>query len=173
MLKRLVVGLVALSCVAVGAGYASAFAPGGAPAWAPWCLALGSNGALTSLMALGAMRRGRIAPALGWTFAGTFVLCAGSFVVALALPANEGPQGPLLFGLPLRSAIVLLGVGVAPIAILPLAYALTFDRSTLSDDDLRRVREAYQTLRRERGEIVDYTENPKLTARLGQLVCPI
>jgi hypothetical protein len=63
------------------------------------------------------------------------------------MPPQEGAGGPLLLGLPLRTAIVLYGVGVVPIAILPLAYALTFDSSTLSEADLVRVRAANADMR--------------------------
>ena len=147
-MKRLVVTFVVLSCLLVGVGYGGAFLPGGAPAWAPWCLAVGTNGALMSLMALGATRRGRLAPSLRLAFVGMFVVCAGAFALALGLPANEGALGPLLLGLPLRTAIVLYGVGVVPIVILPFAYALTFDAETLSDDDLATVRAAHDALKR-------------------------
>jgi hypothetical protein len=141
-MKTFVLGLVILSCALVATGYGVAFLPGGAPPWAPWCLAFGSNGAIMSLMALGAMRRGELPPALRWTFIAMFAICTGAFGAALALPANDGPTGPLLFGLPLRAAIVIYGVGAAPIAILPFAYAFTFDAWTLSEAELRRVRDA-------------------------------
>ncbi|MBI3567215.1 MAG: hypothetical protein HY084_03300 [Gemmatimonadetes bacterium] len=147
-MKRLVLALVMLSCLTVGAGYAGAFLPGGAPAWAPWCMAIGTNGALMSLMALGATRRGRLAPALRWTFIGMFVLCAGAFAFALGMPAAEGAGGALLLGLPVRTAVLLYAVGVVPIVILPFAYALTFETSTLSEDDLTQVRAAHQALQR-------------------------
>lgn len=141
-MKRIVLWLVVLSLVLVAVGYGAAFLPGSAPAWAAWCLAIGTNGALMSLMALGAIRRGALDPVLRRVFIGMFLLCAGAFVVALAMPAAEGPGGPMLLGLPLRTAIVVYAVGVLPILILPFAYALTFDRSTLSESDLARVRAA-------------------------------
>ena len=147
-MKRIVLTLVMLSCATVGVGYAGAFFPGGAPSWAPWCLAIGTNGALMSLMALGASRRGTLPAALIWTFIGMFVLCAGAFSYALALPAAEGAGGALLVGLPIRTAVLLYSVGVAPIVILPFAYALTFDKSTLSEDDLVRVRAAHDAMKR-------------------------
>ena len=40
--------------------------------------------------------------------------------------------------------ILLLVSGVVPILILPFAYALTFESSTLSEGDLERVRAAYE-----------------------------
>jgi hypothetical protein len=144
--------LLVLSVALVALAYAGVFLPGDTPAWAPWLLAIGSNGVIMTLMALGAMRRDSLPRSLGWTFVGLFALCAGAFVIALALPAREGAGGPLLLGLPLRTAIVLYGIGVVPIAVLPLAYALTFESSTLSDGDLQRVREAYALVRAERGE---------------------
>jgi hypothetical protein len=76
--------------------------------------------------------------------------CAGSVIPALALPPAEGANGPLLLGLPLRTAIVLYGIGVVPIFILPFAYALTFESSTLSEDDLNRVRAASAAVRAQR-----------------------
>lgn len=148
-MKRLVLVCVVVSCVTVGVGYAGAFLPDGAPAWSPWCLAMGTNGMLMAMMALGATRRGMLAPALRWTFIGMFVLCAGAFAFALAMPAAEGTGGALLLGLPVRTAVLLYGVGVVPIVILPFAYALTFDTSTLSDDDLARVRAAHGALVRD------------------------
>lgn len=138
--------LASVACIALA--YGAVLLPGDTPSWAPWLLAVGSNGVIMTLMALGAMRRDSLPRSLAYTFVALFVLCAGAFIVALALPSHEGAGGPLLLGLPLRTAIVLYGIGVVPIAVLPLAYALTFESSTLSDDDLRRVREAYALVRR-------------------------
>ena len=148
MLKSVILSLVFLSLLVVGAGYAGSFAPGGPAAWSPWCLATGTCGALMSLMALGAVRRGHIAPVLRWVFPGMFLFCCGCFALALAMPANEGAGGTLLFGFPLRSTIVLLGVAVVPILVFPFAWAFTFDSSMLSEDDLRRLREAQATMAR-------------------------
>ena len=148
MLKSCILGFVFLSLMVVGAGYVGAFLPGGPAAWPPWCLAIGTCGTLMSLMALGAVRRGRITPVLRWVFAAMFLFCAGCFCVALAMPANEGAGGTLLFGFPLRSTIVLIGVAVVPILVFPFAWALTFDTSMLSEEDLRRLREAQAAMAR-------------------------
>ncbi len=145
MLKSAVLSLVFLSLAVVAAGYTGAFFDA---AWAPWCLAIGTCGALMSMMALGAIRRGKIAPALRWVFVGMFVFCAGCFCVALAIPANEGAGGPLLFSFPLRSTIVLLGIAIVPILVMPFAWALTFDSSMLSEDDLLRLRAAQSEMAR-------------------------
>jgi hypothetical protein len=66
-----------------------------------------------------------------------------AFALALALP--EGPGGgtvgePLLLGLPRRAAVVVYGVGLLPVFVLPIVYALTFDAQTLRAEDLERVR---------------------------------
>lgn len=139
-MKRVLLRLLVLSCCLVALSYLMVMIGGAAARWAPWPLAVGANGVIMSLMALGAVRRDVLPRSLAWTFGGLYVLCAGAFVAALALPAREGAGGPLLLGLPLRTALVLYGVGVLPIAVLPFAYALTFDSSTLSDADLARIR---------------------------------
>ncbi|HEV8411215.1 MAG TPA: hypothetical protein VGQ30_11955 [Gemmatimonadaceae bacterium] len=145
MLKSAVLSLVFLFLAVVAAGYTGSFFDA---TWAPWCLAIGTCGALMSMMALGAIRRGKIAPVLRWVFAGMFLFCAGCFCVALAIPPNEGAGGPLLFNFPLRSTIVLLGVAIVPILVMPFAWALTFDSSMLSEDDLVRLREAQTEMAR-------------------------
>ena len=146
-MKRLLVRLLVIACAFVALSYAAVFLVTPTPAWAAWTLAIGANGIIMTLMAIGAVRHDRLPRSLAWTFAALFLLCAGAFVIALAMPANEGANGALLLGLPLRTAIVLYSVGVVPIAVLPLAYALTFESSTLSADDLTRVRAAYERVR--------------------------
>ena len=146
-MKRLLIRLLAASCGLIAIAYAAMFVSATPPSWAPISLAIGANGVIMTLMAIGAVRHDTMPRSLVWTFVGLFVLCAGAFVVALLMPAQEGVGGPLLLGLPLRSAIVLYGVGVLPIAILPFAYALTFESSTLSEDDLGRVRAAHASMR--------------------------
>ena len=141
-MKWLLVRMLVGSCGLVAAAYAAVFVTATPPTWAAVSLAIGANGVIMSLMALGAVRRGTMPRSLAWTFVGLFVLCAGCFVVALLMPAREGAGGPLFLGLPIRTALVLYGVGVVPIAILPFAYAFTFESSTLSDEDLERVRAA-------------------------------
>lgn len=148
-MKRTLIRLLVVSCALVALSYAAVFA-GARGGWAPWTLAIGANGVIMSLMAIGAVRRDTLPRSLVWTFAGLFLFCAGCFVAALVLPAAEGANGPLLFGLPLRTAIVLYGIGVVPIFILPFAYALTFEASTLSEADLIRVRTASAAVRAER-----------------------
>lgn len=146
-MKATILRLLLVSLALIASAYLGSFSPNGTPVWAPWLLAVGTNGLIMTLMALGATRRDTLPPSLVRTFVGLFVLCAGCFLVALWLPAREGVGGPLLLGLPLRTAIVLYGVGVLPIAVLPFAYALTFDDFTLRDEDLERVRVAAAEVR--------------------------
>ena len=145
--RRGAMRLVALSTAVTGAAYACSFGPPAAARIAPWLLAIGANALILSLMALGALRRDRLPRVLAWVFGGLFVLCAGAFLLALALPAREGAGGPMLLGLPLRTAIVIYGVGVLPMFVLPFAYAFTFESLNLTEEDLDRVRAAHASLR--------------------------
>jgi len=80
--------------------------------------------------------------ALVAAFALVGVTLAGGFGLALALPAGAPGSEPLLLGLPRRAAIVVFGIGLLPVLVLPVAYALTFEAQTLRDEDLERVRAA-------------------------------
>lgn len=131
---------IVLSLLAIAAAYASAFGAAGASGWAPWAMALGTSALLVSLMALGASRHGRLG-ALWLPLAATFAVLAAGFGLALWLPA-EAADADLWLGLPRRAAIVLYGVGILPLLIVPVAYALTFDRLTLTAADLARISDA-------------------------------
>jgi hypothetical protein len=134
-LTALVAGILAIAF-----GYGAAFLPGGTPAWAPWLLALGIPVALGAIMILGAARgRMGIGP-LKYPFAFVVATLAVGFGAALALPATEGPLSELWLGLPARAAIVIYGIGLLPIIVLPVAYALTFKSQTLNAEDVERVR---------------------------------
>jgi hypothetical protein len=134
--------LVALfiGIAAIAAGYAAAFTPSGTPSWAPWLLALGIPIALGAIMVLGAARGRRGIGPLKVPFAFVVVMLVIGFGAALALPATEGPLSELWLGLPARAAIVIYGVGLLPIVVLPIAYALTFETQTLSAEDVEKVR---------------------------------
>jgi hypothetical protein len=125
---------------AIALGYAAAFRPHGTPSWAPWLLALGIPAALGAIMILGATRGGRGIGPLKIPFAFVILMLVIGFGAALALPATEGPLSRLWLGLPARAAIVIYGVGLLPIFVLPIAYALTFETQTLSAEDLEKVR---------------------------------
>jgi hypothetical protein len=135
-LLALVVGVVAIAI-----GYAAAFLRGGPPVWAPWLLALGIPVALGAIMILGAARGRAGVGQLKYPFAFVVAVLAIGFCAALALPATESPLSRLWLGLPARAAIVIYGIGLLPIIVLPVAYALTFDTQTLNAEDVARVRE--------------------------------
>jgi hypothetical protein len=138
--QRLALGAIAAAAVAIVAGYAAAFLPGGAPPWAPWLLAAGIPVMLVGTMALGAARHGRVSARLAIPFLLVGAMLLAGFVLALVLPADEAAHPALWLGLPRRAAIVLYGIGLLPIVVLPVAYALTFEAQTLSPEDLERVR---------------------------------
>lgn len=97
--------------------------------------------ALGAIMILGAARgRMGIGP-LKYPFAFVVAVLAIGFCAALAIPATEGPLGKLWLGLPARAAIVIYGIGLLPIIVLPVVYALTFEAQTLNAEDVERVRE--------------------------------
>lgn len=149
--RRLALTLVIASALSIGAAYASTFVPGGAPAWAAWLLAAGTATILIGVTMLGALRPGRPGGArLVLPFVLTWIVVFGGLALALALPA-ETAAGPLWLGLPRRAAIIVYGLGLLPFFLLPVAYARTFDDTTLSEADLARVRDAAAALR-EAGE---------------------
>lgn len=136
---------IVLSTLLIAAAYGSAFLPGGAPPAAAWMMAMGTALIMVALMALGAARaRGGIGR-LALPFAAVLALVAGGFAYALLLPPVAAGE-TLWLGLPRGAAVVLIGIGLVPMFILPLAYAFTFDEVTLGEDDLARVREAAKAL---------------------------
>lgn len=141
MVRRLALGAVVASTVLVTLAYASAFLPAGAPSWAPWAFVVGTAAMMTAMMMLGASRPGRPLGGLWLAFLFTFVVLVGGFGIAIVLPPPTA-GGALWLGLPAGAAAVLYGVGLLPLAVLPLAYAMTFDDRTLSEADLARLRAA-------------------------------
>ncbi|MFL5469181.1 MAG: hypothetical protein ACJ77T_11940 [Gemmatimonadaceae bacterium] len=146
--RRVALGALFLGIAAIAVGYLGAFTRGGAPPWAPWLLAVGIPVTLGGIMILGAARgRGGIGP-LRFPFAFVIAVLVIGFGAALALPATEGPLSKLWLGLPARAAIVIYGVGLLPIFVLPVAYALTFETQTLNAEDVEKVRDLGQENRR-------------------------
>ncbi len=131
-----------VSIVAIALGYGAAFSRNGTPTWAPWLLALGIPVALGAIMILGAVRGAGGIGRLKIPFAFVILILAIGFCAALALPASESPLSRLWLGLPARAAVVIYAVGLLPIIVLPVAYAMTFETLTLSAEDVERVRES-------------------------------
>src|SRR4051812_11330588 len=133
--RTAVIATLFVAILAIAAGYAGAFNRAGTPAWASWLLAVGIPISLGAIMILGAARGRRGIGSLLFPFAFVVVTLIVGFGAALALPASEGPLSQLWLGLPLRAAMVIYGVGLLPIIVLPIAYALTFESQTLSAGD--------------------------------------
>lgn len=95
-----------------------------------------------ALMMLGAQRAGRVPKVLSLLFAllgGFLVLC----MAALLLLRGGLEEGPWLGGLPLAAAIELYGLFLVPLPIVIYAYAATFDRFALRDEDLTDLRRRF------------------------------
>ncbi len=134
------VGGLAFSSVLLAIGYVGPFMAFPAPAWAVWATAMGTAGSFLSLIALGSARygeRGRIPWLLGLL---GLVLCGGFAAMILLPPPN--PEEPALWlGLPPGAAVLIYVIGIVPLFLAPVAYALDFERWTLREEDLERVQE--------------------------------
>jgi|KBSMisStaDraftv2_1062788.scaffolds.fasta_scaffold647650_2 hypothetical protein len=139
MTRPLAIGALLVSALLIGAAYVGALVASPVPRWAPWALMIGTSTIMLATMVLGASRRGAGIGRLVVPFAAIFTVLIVGFSAALVLPA-ESATSPLWFGLPRRAAVILYGVGVLPLFVLPIAYAVTFESLTLSDEDLERVR---------------------------------
>jgi hypothetical protein len=100
----------------------------------PWLAVLAGALFPVSLILLGAARWGRLAVLI---LVVGIVLAAG---LALAVFLPEG--GPDVLGLPLGTALMIFVVVPVPLLLTCLAYAFTFDRLGLRQEDLDRVRAA-------------------------------
>jgi hypothetical protein len=136
-------GLFAGGCLVLLA-YASAWV--GAPTWGVWCMIVGSAFCMSAATALGAanshVRSARVA------FAAVFLFVV--IVVGFGTPmllAPDAPDGPLVLGLPLRVAIEFYGVGLLPVFVVPLLFALEFRSDGLDDVALAALRERCATVR--------------------------
>lgn len=147
-MKRAAVWITGGATALIASAYAMAFSATLAPVVAPLLLALGTALILAAVMALGAQRGGRLGPL--WIPVGFVVLVVGGGLSALVLmPPADPAAGALILGLPRRAALLMYGVGLLPTLVVPVAYALTFERFTLSDEDLARVRSAGRAARGE------------------------
>ena len=104
-----------------------------------WVFALLGTALPLVLIVLGASRDGRLGPLLVPLLA-VFVLIEGSVVAMLAL-RGQVLTTPWVGGLPLATAIMLYVAFLAPLPLVALAYALTFDRFALREEDLQRLRD--------------------------------
>jgi len=139
--RRVAFAGMVLGALGIAAAYLSAFGGPSVISMGPWIMAIALPVCLVAVMTLGAVRDGRALGAMALPFAVVFLLVAGGFVLALMLPSDVAGDA-LWFGLPRRAAVILFGVGLLPLFVLPVVYALTFEGLTLSDADIARVRAA-------------------------------
>jgi len=138
-MKRAALVTIFLSMVAIALAYASAFLPNGAPRAAAFLFAIATAALMVAVLMLGAGRADRPLGVLKWVFAFCFIVLAAGFTLALRAPAVTA-SARFWLGLPYGAAIVLYGVGLLPLLVLPLAFALTFERTTLSEAELAALR---------------------------------
>lgn len=93
-----------------------------------------------ALMVLGAAREGRLGP-IALPLVAVAILLEGGLVGMLVLRGHV-VEGVWIAGLPLAANVLIYGMWIVPFAIVALTYALTFDRFTLTEDDLRRFDES-------------------------------
>ena len=127
--------------VGIALAYTTAFLPPAIARWGPYLMAVALPLCLMATMVLGAARPGQSLGRLRWPLGVVLLLVGGGFLLALALPPDAA-NGGLWLGLPPRAAVIVYGVGLLPLFVLPLAYAVTFDRMTLSEEAIARVRAA-------------------------------
>lgn len=142
-MRRAGLSLLVLGLFAVGAAYALVLTDRALRA-APWWLALGTTAVLAGMAMMGIARRGRATPMLARAAAVSCVSVAAGLVVPLVLPAPSAGE-PLLLGLPRPTAILLSLVGLLPLVLLPIAYAVAFEREVLTEDDLAALRRDEET----------------------------
>jgi hypothetical protein len=139
-----------LGTLGVALAYVTAFFPAPVAGAGPWLMAGGILLLVVSLLVLATRRQGGKRPLslrLGLTLLG--LVLAGGFGAAFLLPP-ETAASPLLLGLPRRAALLIYGVGLAPVLFLPLSYALSFDATVLSEAELREFRRRLAELGAER-----------------------
>jgi hypothetical protein len=98
-----------------------------------------------ALISVAVARQGRLGP-LGLPLLGLLIFLEACSVGMLLLRGRV-LDGPWIGGLPLAAAIQLYGLWLAPLVLVALVYALTFDRYELREEDLERL----EAWRRESG----------------------
>ena len=95
-----------------------------------------------ALIALGAQRGGSLGPLL-WPLAALAAILAGC-VAAMLLLRGRILDAPWLGGLPLATAVQVYGVFLLPLGLVSFAYAWTFDRFGLRQEDLDELRRRFE-----------------------------
>jgi hypothetical protein len=138
--RRAAVAALVLSSAVLLCGYGAAWWPGGAPPWVALAFAFATVIQIAAFGVIGARRRdGRV----GVVWVGvvvTMLLLGGAFAFAILAP-DLGASEPLLLGVPRRAALILYGIGVAPLVALSWVFVRSFDAWAPTDDDVARLRE--------------------------------
>lgn len=150
MTQRFALAAIVAGTLLIAAAYAAQILLGSAPTWAPWAYLVGMSTSMLAMLLLGAARSRTGVGRLALPIAIMYVLLLAGFGTALTLPPETTADAVLWLGLPRRAAIVLYGIGVLPLFLLPIAYALTFESMTLREEDMARVAQA----RRDREALV-------------------
>jgi hypothetical protein len=94
-----------------------------------------------ALIVLGVERAGSVGP-LRWPLAALLSILVADVVAMLAL-AGSVETAPWVGGLPLATAVMFYGLFLLPQALVCLAYAWTFERFGLRQDDLDELRRRF------------------------------
>jgi hypothetical protein len=94
-----------------------------------------------ALIGLGAARNGRLGPLAAPLL--VLLLLLEGCVVGMLVLRGKVLETPWLGGLPLPAAIQIYAMWLLPLGLIALAYALTFDRFSLTEADLRRLRREF------------------------------
>ena len=140
MTQERAVGGLALSMALLAVGYAGPFITFPAPNWAVWATAMGTAGSFLSLIALGSARYGESRP-VPWALGLLALVLLGGFAAMILLPPPDPAEPVLWLGLPPGAAVLIYVIGLLPLFLAPVAYALDFERWTLRPEDLERVKE--------------------------------
>ncbi len=90
-----------------------------------------------ALIAIGASKQGQLGPLRLPLFA--LLTLQEGCVVAMILLRGKVIEAPWIGGLPLAAAIQLYAAWLMPLALVALAYGLTFDNFSLKEEDLARI----------------------------------
>ncbi len=94
-----------------------------------------------ALIALGVQRRGSLGPLL-WPLTGLLLILEAGFAAMLMLRGSV-LTAPWVGGLPLATAVQFYGLFLLPLVLVSLAYAWTFDRHGLRQEDLDELRRRF------------------------------
>ena len=106
---------------------------------AGWFFGVAAMALPVALMALGALRRGKLGK-VGPALVVLVLLLEGAFLGTLAL-AGKVLEAPRVLGLPSAAALFFAAIWLLPLVLVSLSYALTFEEQGISNADLERLRE--------------------------------